>query len=234
MFNDVNNQKIEIFKHPYYDVFKSFKASQSQLKSKTFIYKIKPCAVKIDKYQKLTNNYKILEEKCKSITENLNGDPLVSNELESVILDKHQNALIENERTIEKLRKKLVETKNNYDINKIITRSNNRQKLQSYNNRKTELLNLGYEKLINNVNKLDINIEFESDAKKRLISIALKILEQLKSKPEEKIETIKKIIGKTDEEVAKELQDVLDDCDDLSEFIDKNNIPCLKCDNFNL
>lgn len=225
---NIDSQKIQLYKHPYYNLFKVFKEGEDDnLKKMSYIYKIKPCPQKINKYKNLTEKYMTLKNECKRFKSNRNPSPIKKNVMDEKLLDDKKRMLFSNNQKIKDLRSKLIKLKNRTSLQDSIRRTNNRQKLQAYNNRTTENLNLGYERIMNDKNSIDINIEFEKNPKETLLKLATVLQDQLDDKTKKAIE--EEIRGKSEQEAIDDLQEIVNDCSDLKNFININEIPCVGC-----
>ena len=144
-----------------------------------------------------------------------------------MLIDSKEKQLVNNSNKINKLKKNLIKLKNEIKLKNSIRRTSNRQKLQSYNNKTTEYLNLGYDRLLNDRNTIDFNVEFNKDPKQKLLILADMFKESLDNSIMDEIKN--EIRSKEIEEAEEELQEILEGCPDLENFIKRDEIPCHLC-----
>lgn len=229
-FTEEFNKIYDIYKHPFYNTFKIFERDNeidNNLKRTTYIYKIHPCPNEINKYKTITNNYKTLKSKCLTIKKNNSDVQIKDNLLDNMLIDSKEKQLVNNSNKINKLKKNLIKLKNEIKLKNSIRRTSNRQKLQSYNNKTTEYLNLGYDRLLNDRNTIDFNVEFNKDPKQKLLILADMFKESLDNSIMDEIKN--EIRSKEIEEAEEELQEILEGCPDLENFIKRDEIPCHLC-----
>ena len=161
------DKQYNIYQHPIYKTFKIFKDSESP--TDKFIYEIEPCAENIKIYENNITKYNSLKTKCSNIDIMNKTNKIKDNSFNELQVKTKLYKINKNKTNLDVIRKEINNLEKELDKKDILKTNYNRNKLQTYNEKKQDQI---YEaqKRLNSNDSIGINILYPMEVLDNIIN----------------------------------------------------------------